>query len=108
MAFQLGGMGSPTRNFYNDCFKRAGWEDDAIAVQQLWVQKRRKEAADRVPEDMILKSNLVGTKDMVRERIRVYRAAGVTTLRLAPTGRSIDALLRTLDETLSLVREQTK
>ncbi|MEM7250347.1 MAG: LLM class flavin-dependent oxidoreductase [Pseudomonadota bacterium] len=105
LAFQLGGMGSPTRNFYNDCFKRAGFEDDAIAVQQLWVQKRRQEAADRVPDEMVLKSNLVGTRDMVKERIRVYRDAGVNTLRLSPTGNSLDALLASLDEALTLVRE---
>ncbi|MEX2327458.1 MAG: LLM class flavin-dependent oxidoreductase, partial [Pseudomonadales bacterium] len=37
MAFQLGAMGSAEHNFYNDAFKRQGFEQDAIAVQQLWL-----------------------------------------------------------------------
>jgi len=38
MAFTLGGMGSAQTNFYNDAFKRAGYEDAAIEVQSLWVK----------------------------------------------------------------------
>ena len=108
MAFQLGGMGSPTRNFYNNCFRRAGFEEAAREVQQLWVERRRKEAAERVPEEMILRSNLIGTKDMVAERIRVYRDAGVTTLRLYPVGNSMDEQLEVLDQAVSLVRENAQ
>lgn len=107
MAFQLGGMGSPTRNFYNDCYRRAGFEEAARDVQQLWVERRRKEAAARVPAEMILCSNLIGTKDMVRERIEVYREAGVDTIRLYPVGNTIDEQLGVLEQAVSLVREVT-
>lgn len=105
MAFQLGGMGSATRNFYNDCYRRAGFEVAAKEVQRLWADRRRKEAAERVPVDMILTSNLIGTADMIRERIKVYRDAGVTTLRLQPAGDSLDQQLETLDQAVSLVKE---
>ena len=33
-----------------------------------------------MPAEMVLKSNLLGTDEMVKERIRAYRDAGVTTL----------------------------
>ena len=57
---------------------------------------------------MILRSNLIGTKDMVAERIRVYRDAGVTTLRLYPVGNSMDEQLEVLDQAVSLVKENAQ
>jgi alkanesulfonate monooxygenase SsuD/methylene tetrahydromethanopterin reductase-like flavin-dependent oxidoreductase (luciferase family) len=36
MAFTLGAMGSATTNFYNDAFKRGGWEAVGREVQRLW------------------------------------------------------------------------
>ena len=38
MAFTLGAM-DPKTNFYNDAYCRAGYEDDAKAVQSLWVDE---------------------------------------------------------------------
>ncbi len=90
VAFNLGGMGSATTNFYNDAYRRAGYEEDARAVQSLWLAGRREEAAARVPDAMVTAFQALGTADMVRERLRRYRAAGVTTLKLgldsAPLG----------------------
>lgn len=101
MAFQLGAMGSATTNFYNDAFRRAGWDDAAREVQRLWLDRRREEAVAAVPDDLVLRSSLVGTPDMVRERIRLHRDAGVTTLRLSPIGDTLqerlDQLARALD-----------
>ena len=104
MAFQLGGVGSATRNFYNDVFRRAGWEDEAREVQRLWLERRRAEAAAAVPDDLILKSNLIGPAAAVRERIRLCRDAGVTTLRLAPIGDTLAERLDQLGQALDLVK----
>lgn len=82
VAFTLGGMGSATTNFYNDAFRRAGYDEDARAVQSLWLAGRRDAAAERVPEAMVTEFQALGTRDMVAERLRRYRAAGVTTLKL--------------------------
>jgi alkanesulfonate monooxygenase SsuD/methylene tetrahydromethanopterin reductase-like flavin-dependent oxidoreductase (luciferase family) len=62
MAFTLGAMGSAKTNFYNDAYKRGGWEDAANEVQGLWVAGRREEAIAKVPEEMVLQSNLVGVR----------------------------------------------
>jgi F420-dependent oxidoreductase-like protein len=82
VAFNMGGMGSATTNFYNDAFKRAGYEEDARAIQALWLDGKRDEAAARVPEAMVTEFQALGTADMVAERLRRYRDAGVTTLKL--------------------------
>jgi len=104
LAFSLGAMGSRQHNFYNDAFKRAGYEDVAREVQRLWLDDRREEAAARVPDELVLKTNLLGTEAMVRERVETYRKAGVTTLRVEPAGDTLDARLATLGRLLELVR----
>ena len=80
LAFSLGAMGSREFNFYNAAYSRAGYAEEAKEVQNLWIAGRRDEARKLVPTEMILKSNLLGTDEMVKERIRAYRDAGVTTL----------------------------
>lgn len=86
VAFNMGGMGSADTNFYNDAFKRAGYEEDARAIQSLWLAGKRKEAAARVPDAMVTEFQILGNQDMVRERLARYREAGVTTLKLGLDG----------------------
>jgi F420-dependent oxidoreductase-like protein len=104
LAFSLGAMGSRRHNFYNEAYRRAGYEDAAVEVQRLWLDGRRDEAAARVPDEMVLRTNLLGTDAMVAARIRAYRAAGITTLRVEPEGAALDARLATLGRLLDLVR----
>ena len=104
LAFSLGAMGSRQHNFYNDAYKRAGYTDVALEVQRLWLDGRREEAAARVPDELVLKTNLLGTEAMVRRRLELYRDAGVTTLRVEPAGDTLDARLATLGRLLDLVR----
>ena len=104
LAFTLGAMGSRQHNFYNDAFKRAGYTDVALEVQRLWLDGHREEAAARVPDELVLKTNLLGTEAMVRGRLELYRDAGVTTLRVEPAGETLDERLATLGRLLTLVR----
>lgn len=104
LAFTLGAMGSRQRNFYNEAFRRAGYEDVAVEVQRLWLEGRREEAVARVPDELVLKTNLLGTEAMVRSRLEAYRQAGITTLRVEPAGETLDARLATLGRLLDLVR----
>lgn len=104
MAFTLGAMGSPTTNFYNDAYKRGGWDAAGREVQALWVAGKREEAAAKVPDDMVIQANLLGDERTVRARIRAYRDAGVSTLRVAPAGRTLAERLETLGRTMDLVR----
>jgi F420-dependent oxidoreductase-like protein len=105
LAFTLGAMGSRQHNFYNAAYRRAGYADEAVAVQKLYLEGKRDEATTLVPDEMVLQSNLLGTEAMVKERIRKHRAAGVTTLRVQPEGANLHERLETLGRVVQLVRE---
>jgi hypothetical protein len=93
-------MGSKDQNFYNAAFTRQGYGGDVEAVQALWLAGRRDEAADRVPVELGAKTNLVGTPAMIADRLRLYRAAGVTTLQAKLAGdrrQQLDTLAQLLD-----------
>jgi F420-dependent oxidoreductase-like protein len=107
MAFTLGGMGSEQSNFYNDAFKRAGYEEAAINVQKLWVTGKKEEAIRAVPDEMVLKTNLIGTETMICERLRAYRDAGVTTLRLSTSGSSWKARSESLAQAVDLIERES-
>lgn len=89
VAFQMGAMGSAQTNFYNAAYQRAGFTDDAKAIQQLWIDGKRDEAVRRVPDEMVTQFGAIGTAEMVRERFDVYKAAGINgvTLRLEAADR---------------------
>ena len=105
LAFTLGAMGSREHNFYNETYRRMGYADIALEVQNLWLKKQRDAAAARVPDELVLKTNLLGTEEMVRQRLRVYQAAGVTTLRVEPDGEILDERLKNLGRLVELVKE---
>jgi F420-dependent oxidoreductase-like protein len=104
IAFTLGAMGSRQHNFYNQAYQRAGYRDMALAVQKRWLEGRREEAAALVPDEVVLRTNLLGTEAMVRDRLRAYRAAGVTTVRVEPEASALAPRLETLGRLMDLVR----
>ena len=105
LAFSLGGMGSPTTNFYNDAYSRQGWADVAAEVRRLWVEGKRDDAVAAVPDDMVLATTMIGTEVMVRDRMRMWRDAGITTLRVYPAGSGLDERVATLGRAMDLVAE---
>lgn len=105
LAFSLGGMGSAATNFYNRAYGRQGWAQVAERVRERWQAGDRDGAAGLVTDEMVLGTTLIGTEPMVRERLRVWRAAGVDTVRLYPAGESLDERLSTLGRAIELVRE---
>ncbi|MGW7649315.1 LLM class flavin-dependent oxidoreductase [Streptomyces bobili] len=104
LAFSLGGMGSESTNFYNKAYSRQGWADVAADVRARWQAGDRDGAATLVTDEMVLATTLIGTEDMVRERLRVWRDAGVDTVRFYPAGETLDARLTTLGRAIELVR----
>lgn len=104
-AFTFGAMGSATRNFYNDAFARQGYGEDVREVQRLWLDGEQEAARRRVPIEIGLGTNLIGTDDMIRARLRLYRDAGITMLRAGLPGDDIDTQLSHLAHLLDLVAE---
>ena len=80
IGFYVGGMGSRDKNFYNDLFKRYGYEREATEIQDLFLSGKRDEAMAAVPDDYVDRASLTGDEGRVRERIEVYREVGVTHL----------------------------
>ena len=107
MAFTLGGMGSATTNFYNAAYSRAGFAEVAQEVQRLWVSGDKAAAIAAVPDELVLSAYLIGTESMVRERVRAYAAAGVDTLRLGPSGRTVRDQIDHLEMSIDLIRSAT-
>ena len=103
--FTFGAMGSRDRNFYKDAFARQGFADEVNEVQRLWLARERDKARDAVPVDLAMKANLIGTPEMVSERLRVYKSAGVNTLRLGLAGANAAEKLDTLGRVMDLVAE---
>jgi F420-dependent oxidoreductase-like protein len=107
-AFTFGAMGSATTNFYNNAFARQGYGDDVREVQRLWLAGDREGARRRVPTAIGLGTNLVGTDELVRDRLRLYRDAGITTLRVGlqgDPGSDLDRQLADLARLIELVDE---
>ena len=103
-AFTIGAMGSADRNFYNDAFGRQGFGDEVAHVQQLWREGRRDEAAEAVPIELGRRTNLLGDRATVLERLRRYRAAGIGTIQAKLAG-SVEERLTTLSTLLELCSE---
>ena len=80
VGFYVGGMGARDKNFYNDLFKRYGYEKEAEQIQDLFLSGKRDEAFAAVPEDYIDRASLTGDEGRVRERIEIYREVGVSYL----------------------------
>ncbi|MDT5033107.1 MAG: hypothetical protein QOC94_3278 [Actinoplanes sp.] len=100
-ALYLGGMGSREQNFYNQLAIRMGYADAAKTVQDLYLDRKVREAAAAVPQDFIERTSLIGNKIQITERLRQYAAAGVGTLSVSPyvgDRESGIAALRTLAE----------
>ncbi|MDQ6697116.1 MAG: F420-dependent methylene-tetrahydromethanopterin reductase, partial [Actinomycetota bacterium] len=59
----------------------------------------------RVPIEIGLRTNLIGTEDIIRTRLRLYRDAGITTRRAGLGGDDLDTQLSRLGHLLDLVAE---
>lgn len=100
----LGGMGSRKENFYAALAARYGFGDAAQEIQDLYLEGRKVEAYQAVPEDLIDATALAGPPDRIAERVKRYEAAGVTTLVVHPMAGTPEdrvAILRTMKDIVS-------
>ncbi|MDT4911847.1 MAG: hypothetical protein QOC66_975, partial [Pseudonocardiales bacterium] len=72
-AFTIGAMGSAGTNFCNNAFERQGYGDDVRDVQRHWLAGDKDAARRRVPAAIGLGTNLIGTDDLVRDRLPLPR-----------------------------------
>ncbi len=85
LALYIGGMGAKGRNFYNDLACRYGYEAEAAKIQDLYLSGKKMEAIGEVPDQLVDELSLIGTKEMIRDRLEAWKESSVTTLALMPT-----------------------
>jgi F420-dependent oxidoreductase-like protein len=102
LALYVGGMGSREKNFYNQLVQRYGFEDAAREVQDLYLDGKKEEAAAALPGELIDAVSLAGPADVVRDRLAVYRDAGVGTLQISPMAFDFDGRLAQLRQVAEL------
>jgi F420-dependent oxidoreductase-like protein len=79
-ALYIGGMGARGSNFYNSLFARYGYEEEARAIQDAFLDGRQRDAAALVPDAFVDEAAIVGPQERIAERLAAYRDAGATTL----------------------------
>ncbi len=102
-ALYVGGMGSRSANFYNRLAVRMGFGEAAARIQDLYLDRRPREAAAAVPTEFVDRTALIGPVDRIRDRLHAYAESGVTTLSVAVYTGSLDErrqTLRTMAEAL--------
>jgi F420-dependent oxidoreductase-like protein len=95
-ALYVGGMGSREQNFYNQLATRMGYGDAAREVQDLYLAKRQRDAAEAVPYEFIDATSLLGPVDRIARGLRAYAEAGVTTLAVSLFAGDLDSALATM------------
>jgi len=105
LALYIGGMGAPGRNFYTDLAERFGFGDEAAKVQELYLSGNRDAAASAVPEQLVRGVSLVGSRAEVAERLRAFRASGVTEVNVVPLAASLDRRLQDVAALAELARQ---
>ncbi|MEV6279952.1 LLM class flavin-dependent oxidoreductase [Nocardia sp. NPDC051832] len=103
LAFSLAAMGTATTNFYNAAYSRQGWSEVAAEVHERWHSGDRAGAAALISDEMVLATTLIGTREMVRDRLSVWQSAGVNTVRLYPAGDTLAARLDNLAQGIELI-----
>jgi F420-dependent oxidoreductase-like protein len=76
LALYVGGMGARNKNFYNDYAVRLGYEAEAREIQDLYLTGKPREAAARVPAQLIDDVSLVGSADRIRDGLGRWSDAG--------------------------------
>ncbi|HEY2772744.1 MAG TPA: LLM class F420-dependent oxidoreductase [Candidatus Binatia bacterium] len=80
LAFYIGGMGAKDKNFHMNIMGRMGFEAEVTEVQRLFLEGKRAEAADAVPDQLADEISLVGPPGRIKERLEAWKKSPVTKL----------------------------
>jgi F420-dependent oxidoreductase-like protein len=83
IALYVGGMGHKSKNFHKEMMIRRGFGDAAERIQELFLAKRKDEAAAAVPDEFVDQGALVGPKERIKKRFRAWEDSGVTGLTIS-------------------------
>jgi len=92
IALYVGGMGHKNINFHKEMMVRRGFAEEAEKIQELYLAKRKDEAASAVPNDFVDAGALVGPKDRIKERFKAWETSGVTGLTISGNTEAIKTM----------------
>ncbi|KLO26942.1 NADP oxidoreductase [Mycolicibacter heraklionensis] len=90
LALYMGGMGSEDTNFHAEVYRRMGYGEVVDDVTKLFRSGQKDKAGEIIPDELVDDAAIVGDVDYVRKQIKVWEAAGVTTM--VVTGRSAEQI----------------
>jgi F420-dependent oxidoreductase-like protein len=103
LALYIGGMGARGKNFYHNLATGYGYGDVANHIQDLYLDGKKAEAIEAVPDELVRSVSLVGPRGFVKERLAAYAEAGVTTLLLQPLSGDRHESVRYVEELRDLL-----
>ena len=105
IALYIGGMGAKEKNFYNQIFRKYGFEEEAELIQDLYLSGRRSGAEAAIPKAYLDATSLIGPEGFVKERLQVYKEAGVTCLSANFMGTTSEERIRHCDNLKNLLEK---
>jgi F420-dependent oxidoreductase-like protein len=97
LALYIGGMGARDRNFHKDVFARLGYEAECEAIQDAYLDGRKKDAAALVPTAMVEDVYLVGPPEKIRDDLEGWHESCVTTLLVSGPPSMLEQIVELVD-----------
>jgi F420-dependent oxidoreductase-like protein len=76
LALYIGGMGARSKNYYNDVAMKLGYEGEARAIQEFYLDGKKTEAAAAVPDALVDEISLCGPAARIKDRLAAWMDAG--------------------------------
>jgi hypothetical protein len=73
-----------------------GFEAEAAEVQDLYLDRRHREAMAAVPLDFIDQTSLIGPPARIQDRLHAFADAGVTTVNVTSLATDVEGRVRDL------------
>ncbi len=103
IALYVGGMGAKEKNFYNQVFRKYGYEEEAETIQNLYLEGRKSEAEAAIPESYLEATSLVGPEGFVKDRLQALKEHGVTSLNVGFLGTTTEERVKNCDALSNLI-----
>jgi alkanesulfonate monooxygenase SsuD/methylene tetrahydromethanopterin reductase-like flavin-dependent oxidoreductase (luciferase family) len=97
IALYVGGMGAREKNFYNQIFCKYGYEQEAEAIQNLFLSGQKSQAEAAIPQSYLDSTSLIGSEGFIKDRLQVYKESGVTSLNVSFLGTTSEERVKNCD-----------
>ena len=105
IALYVGGMGAKDKNFYNQIFRKYGFEEEAEKIQELYLSGHKSEAEAAIPQQYLDATSLIGPEGFIRDRIAAFKEAGVTVLSASFMGTTTEERVRHCDALRNIIEK---